>query len=311
MFDTVAASMYERPVVVTDEECRYEVQRDVVPLCDTGLPYRWDYEIFLQTSGEVSYRTSWPCSYARAAEDVTRSAPVKVLLFRHVSYLQNALRKSSTPHQLEDIIFNTMLIYDYWNRTHGLFFKELVQDFANVPQRIRGWFICISAHWHLAVLMLADLLDFIDQNNLGLEGARNERSALCMIARLREDSCRELSDLGHVATLPTYLSTPSEDSPEFHHAVTEGTILTEPWTMILIRAFSQASVFFLERAKGLCDFRATSGFVCEFKTSLKEAENCIKALWLLGKKSDMAWDLAEALQQALRGLQNGFVRHIM
>ncbi|KAK0390749.1 hypothetical protein NLU13_0252 [Sarocladium strictum] len=310
MFDTVAASMYERPVVVVDEECRYEVQRDLSTFRDTNRPYRWDYEIFMQRSGEITNRTYWPCSYERAAEDVTKSAPVKVLLFRHVSYLQNALRQSAPAHQIEDIIFNTMLIYDYWNRTHGAFFKELVQDFSNVPQRIRGWFICISAHWHLAALLLADLLEFVDENNCGLQGAKHERKALSVSAKLRDDSCGELSDLGNVATLPTYLAMP-QDSPEFHHAVTEGTILTEPWTMILIRAFSKASLFFLDRAETLCETRNTLSFIREFKQDLQKAENCIKVLWLLGKKSDMAWELAETLQQAMRRLQNGFVWHVM
>jgi hypothetical protein len=310
MFDTVAASMYERPVVVVDEECRYEVQRDLGSFGGPTGPYRWDYEIFMQRGTEVAHRTYWPCSYDRAAEDVTKSAPVKVLLFRHVSYLQNALRQSAPDHQLEDIIFNTMLIYDYWNRTHGAFFKELVQNFPNVPHRIRGWFVCISAHWHLAVLLLADHIEFIDEHDLGLSGAKSERLATGMVARLRHDSSRELSDLGHVATLPTYPTT-SPESPDLHHAVNAGTILTEPWTMILIRAFSKSCIYFLEKAEDMRDARGTSGFICDFKQTLQEAENCIKVLWLLGKKSDMAWDLAETLQHAMRSLRSGFVWHMM
>ncbi|KAF4342857.1 hypothetical protein FBEOM_3203 [Fusarium beomiforme] len=310
MFDTVAATMYERPIVVVDEECRYDIQRDCGSCNGPTGSYRWNYEVFLRTGSGVSHRTHWPCSYEEAAKDVMVSGPVKVLLFRHVSYLQNALRQAAPNHQLEDIIFNAALIYDYWNRKHGAFFKELVQDFPNVPQRIRGWFICISAHWHLAVLMLADVIEFIDDNDLGLDHAKDERVATEMVARLRENSTWELSGLGNVATLPSYLDVPPE-SPEFHHALNDGTILTEPWTMILIRAFSKASVLFLEEAENMRDARGTSTFVVGFKEKLQEAENCIKILWLLGKKSDMARGLAEALQHAMINMRTGFIWHMM
>ncbi|RBQ76051.1 hypothetical protein FVER53590_12458 [Fusarium verticillioides] len=310
MFDTVAATMYERPIVVVDEECRYDIQSDV-ELCNgaTGA-YRWNYEVFLRAGSQVSCRTQWPCSHEEAAKDIMISGPVKVLLFRHVSYLQNALRQSAPSRQLEDIIFNAALIYDYWNRRHGAFFKELVQGFPNVPQRIRGWFICISAHWHLAVLMLADIIEFIDDSDLGLDEAKHERMATGMVARLRENSTLELASLGNVATIPSYLDVAPE-SPEFHPSLNDGTILTEPWTMILIRAFSKASVFILEEAENMRDARGTSTFVVGFKQKLQEAENCIKVLWLLGKKSDMALALAEALQHAMVNMRAGFIWHLM
>ncbi|KAF5976137.1 hypothetical protein FBULB1_7075 [Fusarium bulbicola] len=310
MFDTVAAAMYERPIVVVDEECRYDVQRDVESCNGATGSYRWNYEVFLRTDSETCHRTQWPCSYEEAAKDIMKSGPVKVLLFRHVSYLQSALRQSAPGRQLEDIIFNAALIYDYWNRRHGVFFKEMVQDFPNVPQRIRGWFICISAHWHLAVLMLADVIEFIDDNDMGLEDAKNKRLATGMVARMRENSILELAGLGNVATIPSYVDAPPE-SPEFHPALNDGTILTEPWTMILIRAFSKASVLSLEEAENMRDARGTSTFIIGFKNKLQEAESCIKALCLLGKKSDMAGDLAEALQHAMINVRTGFIWHMM
>ncbi|KAF5590117.1 uncharacterized protein FSUBG_10955 [Fusarium subglutinans] len=292
MFDTVAAAMYERPIVVVDEECRYDVQRGVESCNGATGSYRWNYEVFLRTDSEICHRTQWPCSYEEAAKDIMTSGPVKVLLFRHVSYLQSALRQSAPGRQLEDMIFNAALIYDYWNRRHGVFFKEMVQDFPNVPQRIR------------------DVIEFIDDNDLGLEDAKNKRLAAGMVARMRENSTLELAGLGNVATIPSYVDAPPE-SPEFHPALNDGTILTEPWTMILIRAFSKASILSLEEAENMRDARGTSTFVVGFKNKLQEAESCIKALCLLGKKSDMAGDLAEALQHAMINVRTGFIRHMM
>ncbi|KAK0391846.1 hypothetical protein NLU13_1345 [Sarocladium strictum] len=312
MFDTVAATMYERPLVVVDDECRYEIQRDLGSCIDRAPngSYQWDYEVFLKGGSEISHRTHWPCSYDSAAEDVMMSGPIKVLLFRHVSYLQKALRQAAPNRQLEDILFNTALIYDYWNRSHGAFFQELIRNFPEVPQRIRGWFICISAHWHLAVLMLADLIEFIDQNSLGLEPAKCERLATRMVARMRENSALELSELGAVATLPTSFDMPPE-SPEFHHALNDGTVLTEPWTMMLIKAFSKASLFFLEEAENVRDASSTCTSALDFNRSLQKGERCIKVLWMLGKKSDMAWDLAEVLQHAMSSLRTRCIWHIM
>jgi hypothetical protein len=124
-----------------------------------------------------------------------------------------------------------------------------------------------------------------------------------MAARIRESSVRELSDLASVATPPEETNTPPQ-LPEFHHAVNEGTILTEPWTMILIRAFSKASVILLGEAdESLRYARRTLGHSEDFTDSMERAEECIKVLWLLGKKSDMARKIAEVLSVASDGLQ--------
>ena len=312
MFDTISSTMNERPVVVLDEDCQYELKNG--PEQATGFEKsaarkRWDLGIFIQETYEEIHSTHWPCSYEAAAEDITKSAPIKVLLYRHLSYLQNALRKGVDKTQIEEIICSTTALYKYWNKTHGAFFRELTQDYNAIPQRIQGWFVCISAHWHLASMMFADLLDFVDDGDFGMEDMTKSRQGSRMAGRIREDSAKELSDLARVATPPTKDNAiGSPQMPDFHHAVNEATILTEPWTMILIRAFTKACVIFL----GEADDFLRHGKVAlghdshEWEMKMERAENCTKGLWLLGKKSDMARKLAETLSMAFGKLSDEY-----
>lgn len=311
MCDTISSSMNERPVVVLDQDCEHKGQKETQEVRNVDKSVgggRWNLDFFLPGNLKQTHRTHWPCSYEAAAEDVTKSAPVKVLLFRHVSYLQNAIRKSAPQTQIEDILRMTMLLYEYWNRTHGAFFGELVQNYHAVPQRIQGWFLCISAHWHLASLMLADLLEFIDDNSLGAEGETHIRITSQVAKRMRIHSARELSRLARVGTPSTrntnHLGVPQMS--DFHHAVNKGTLLTEPWTIILIRAFTKACMVFLSGADESLRYPGTivGHNSHDFERNMEQAEDCMKGLWLLGRKSDMAREITEILSLALEGLRN-------
>ncbi|CAI7604870.1 unnamed protein product [Penicillium glandicola] len=305
MCDTLSSSVNERPVVVPDQECEHEGQKEIQQAENIDKSFggsRWNLDLFLPGDLRQTHRTHWPCSYEAAAEDITKSAPVKVLLFRHLSYLQSAIRKGAPEEQIEDIVRMTMLLYQYWNRTHGAFFSELVQNYSAVPQRIQGWFLCISAHWHLAALMLADLLEFIDENALGMEGVAHVRISGQLARKVRVHSARELSDLARVGARSTingnHLGVPQVS--DFHHAVNESALLTEPWTIILIRAFTGACMVFLgEVDEFMCYTQTTPGQSSHiFDRHMEQAEDCVKGLWLLGKKSDMAREISETLSFA-------------
>lgn len=166
------------------------------------------------------------CLYSEA--DLVKSAPVKVLLFRHLSYLQSAIRKGAHEQHIEDIIPTTTLLYKHWNKTHGAFFRVLVENYSAVLHRIQGWFLSISAHWRLATLMFADLLNSIDENTLGVEGLAHARNITQVAKEIRKHSAKELSDLAQVGTPPTGndgLSIPQ--MRDFHHDVNKGMLLTE------------------------------------------------------------------------------------
>ncbi|KAM0344755.1 hypothetical protein ACHAPU_007128 [Fusarium lateritium] len=277
MFDTVSSSMAERPVVVVDANSQHDDARG-----DTD----WNVPLFIQDSLEKpKLVVHWPCSYEEAAEAVTRSAPVKVLMFRHVAYLQNILRLGEKKEKVEEFIERSASVYRYWNMTHGTFFRELLENYDEIPGRIQSWFLCISAHWHLGTLLLADLIEHIDTHNLGISTYSDARKSNNWVLRLRERSATELSELARV-TAPGITT-----APGFHHALNESMILTEPWTVILIRAFSKAGNYWLGEA---------SRSACGRRERLGRAEECVKGLWILGKKSDSARRIAETLSRAKR-----------
>ncbi|KAH7367565.1 hypothetical protein B0T11DRAFT_223215 [Plectosphaerella cucumerina] len=294
MFDTVSSSMNERPVVVTDQDC----QHDGVPAeeLDSG---RWQVELFIKDSLDASsLDISWPCPYEDAAEAVTRSGPVKVLLYRHVLYLQNMVRRGQSGERVEDIIRSSAALHRYWGATYGAFFGDLVRDFDAVPGRIQSWFFCISAHWHLAALMLADLIERVDDEGLGVWSDGQERRRTGMAAVIRNTSVTELADLAKVS-MPPVGSFADPQLSGFHHAVNEGAVLTEPWTVILIRAFSKATVLIFEDADRLRRSTTPQGGADELWATLGRADDCIKTLFYLGRKSDMARQVADVLAAAM------------
>ncbi|KAG5800540.1 hypothetical protein H9Q69_000427 [Fusarium xylarioides] len=315
MFDTVSSSMNERPVALADEDCQHEDADQI--LADSMRAaqksrrgsQRWEMELFIQDdAAKPTVGTRWPCSYDDAMQMVAKSAPVKILIYRHLSYLQNALRKRECPQAIEEIIQQTTLLYRYWNMTHGAFFRDLIRHYDTVPPRIRSWFFCIAVPWHLGALMLADVLEFIDKNNYGLDQARQKRLSGNVAARIRKASAIELADLAQVTTPRLFQEAGinAAQLPDYHFAVSEGPLLTEPWTVILIRGFTKACLFHLDMAD---DFQQHEGDLLghddseDFQDSLRRAEYCIRALWCLGKKSEMSRNITKVLVGASQELQ--------
>jgi hypothetical protein len=149
--------------------------------------------------------------------------------------------------------------------------------------------------------LLADLIEHIDNNQLGTSSASHNRTTYNLVSRIRERSTQELADLARVATPLEEDAligiTTAPQLSEFHCAINEAIILTEPWTVILIRAFSKAATYLLNEANNLLlfDLGAFGGNSSELEQKLRGAEDCIKGLWLLGKKSDIARKVADVL----------------
>lgn len=303
MADTISSSMNERPITVNDEDS----QHDLVSEEDREVG-RWKVELFIKDNlDKPTMHLSWPCSYEEAAEAVTIAGTVKILMYRHVSYLQGMLRRGQSGKKIEDVITGSLKLWEYWNQTHGEFFRQLVADSDNVPIRVRGWFFCISAHWHLAVLLLIDLLETVDEEDIGFPDDKRRREKTGTVARLRETSLRELSDLGHMSLPPSETDRPPLSMigdrgyrPDLHHAVSEATILSEPWTMILIRAFSKAGSTFLKQVDNSRQFGERPMFSEE--DAMRRAEYCAKTLFYLGRKSDMARRVADLLSEGIATL---------
>ncbi|KAH6689745.1 hypothetical protein F5X68DRAFT_254237 [Plectosphaerella plurivora] len=301
MFDTVSSSMNERPVALADEECEQDVvheRRSSQSSTDLEASRsKWEVDIFAPPgqSGQV-FRLSWPCSYDVATAAISRSAPIKILIFRHLSYFQNVLRRKEFGQPTESAIRGAMMVYRYWNTTYSSFYRDLVQHYDSTPTRIRSWFVCIYIPWHLASIMLSEMIDFVDDNGLGTEQCSNARRASIMASRMRRSSAMALSDLARVTT--------PEDTvqlPGYHFAVEEGPLMTEPWTVILVRAFTKTALFHLEEAEDLRrhDLEVLGQSSDELQDSVRRAEDCARALWSLGKKSQTARHISNILSAAL------------
>ncbi|KNA96061.1 hypothetical protein FOXG_18095 [Fusarium oxysporum f. sp. lycopersici 4287] len=127
-----------------------------------------------------------------------------------------------------------------------------------------------------------------------------------MVTRIREASARELSDLAKVSTPSHNLTNmTAPQMTHFHHAVNEATILTEPWTIILIRAFAKAAMILIHEANDFLEFGLTTPANTghDFQESMRRAQDCVKGLWILGKKSDMARRSADTLVTAMKKLK--------
>jgi hypothetical protein len=309
MLDTVSSSINEKPVTVNDEDCQPEDDDDNIAKemneRSSLAHQRWEARIFVQDDLEIPSATlSWPCSYHEAAEAVVRSAPVKVLLFRYISYLQNTLRKRQFGRPIEDVIGGALLLYKYWGMTYGSFFRSLVSDYSNVPPRIKGWFVCIVVPWHLGALMLADFIDFVDSNGLGSEESSRRRKAENLASKIREASASELADIA-------FVTTPSEDDacgrqlPDLHFAVNQGSLLTEPWTILLVNAFAKAGLHHLGALDELENQKAQASICVDEKRQrcVRRIDACAQCLWFLGRKTAMAGDVAVLLLKAIKQYQ--------
>ncbi|KAI0436085.1 hypothetical protein F4803DRAFT_252644 [Xylaria telfairii] len=300
MFDTVSASMNQRPVVVADRDCQHDAangnniytEQQNVDQGTVRFPdQRWAIHLFMQDNPKnPTQLLRWPCTYDAAARAVTRSGPVKILLYRHVHYLQDAIQRGYRGELIEEIIRNTVLVYRYWNTTYGVFFRDLIQNYSTVPPRIQN------------------LLEWVDEAGLGHHHASQVRAASETVENLRRASADELADLARIVIPPdgtqATAAPPPPQLPGFHSAVNKGSILTEPWTIILIRAFSKAFAWHFDKAQLEAQNRDFLSYVGQdVQRRISQCTDCVKALWQLGKKSDMAWTVAETLASALAGLE--------
>lgn len=303
MFDTVSSPMNERPVALDDEEC----QHDSLKQGDAGAAkkpsnsrsyLRWDLQLFTKEDRDKAIGSlRWPCTYDMAARAIARSAPIKILIFRHVSYLQNLLRRQDLGRSIEDAIWEATLVYRYWNTMYAPLYRDFVQNYDAVYTRLRAWFVCIYIPWHLASLMLADIIEHVDENKLGVDENSETRARMNMVSRIRTQSTDELAELARVIAP----GDGAEQLPDYHHAVNEGPLLTEPWTVLLVRAFTKAALYHLDKVR---EARAEVWTVpgqenAGAQGSMRKTEHCARALASLGKKSAMSRHISRILYREL------------
>jgi hypothetical protein len=136
---------------------------------------------------------------------------------------------------------------------------------------------------------------------MGLELQRHFRQSSLLVLRMRKQNTFAISDLSRCAC-PRYDSS-SPRARKFHFALNKGALLTEPWTVVLIRSFGKAGYILLDSLPYSIPFvqgRIQAEGEVEIEQVRLRCELCIQALWYLGNNSDMAFLAATALSAALR-----------
>lgn len=324
MFDTISATMNRRSFALSDGDTSINSDDAPVPrlspagnslYCDldgysgfSGMNSSqlardnqvWGNYFLRQQSrvGDIRKQTTrWPCSYTDAAACLADAAPVKVLAYRRVGHLQDLFYQRASAEAIETAIAATLEVYNHWNNSYGRFISDCVANHESLPTRIQSWYILLASHWHLAILILADLIERLDEANMTLPANRTTRQTTEFCTALRFRSVYAVADLGRCSRYGSEDLSFSQ-SPDFHHAVNKAALLTEPWTVVLVRAFAHAGEVLVklvlsQREPGL--FMDAEN-IAEARTRLND---CIEALWLLGRKSDMALSAAKVLSEAV------------
>ncbi|KAL2815588.1 hypothetical protein BDW59DRAFT_153796 [Aspergillus cavernicola] len=318
MFDTLSAAIYQRPLVVSDEDSQIasaspstlDSEKCVnlnyweIPQSGTRKKNNVWGDFFLRSpvrlqESSVQVQPRWPCSYEEAASVLSEATPVKVLLYRRVTQLQTLIYREASPNRLEEVIQETLLVYQHWTCTYQTFMADCVANHESLPSRIQSWYVILDGHWHLAAMLLADVLETIDRGRLGSDIERSARQATDLIATLRIDNALAVGALAR-SSLHNQNSTMHR---HFHDSLNEVAFLVEPWTVVLINSFGKAAYISLD----CLDTTNTPG---EQHGALAECfqqncEFCICALQYLGRKSDMAFLTAQNLTALLDSKLSG------
>ncbi|KAE8383168.1 hypothetical protein BDV26DRAFT_181163 [Aspergillus bertholletiae] len=312
MFDTVTSVIYQRPPVISDEDS--QIIRTWSPLfpCPGAVDLDgWDIDAYSISRGEESVwgdhflrkrsmlhnlnQARWPCSYEEAAEVLSDAAPVKVLLFRRITHINTLVCRGVEAEAIEDAIRNALLVYEYWNSTYKPFMLDCLTHHTELPSRIQSWYLILAAHWHLAAMLLADTIEDIDQERLGLDSGAEHRCTGGLISLLRRENAFAVGELAQYSY--NLHGSSHLKLHNFHDSVNQAASLTEPWTAVLIHSFRKAgAILTREISISECGYQMQHE---SFRLMWQHCEHCIKALECLGRKSDMALAAAQRLSDSL------------
>lgn len=302
MFDTISAAMTERPLTVSDEASGDPALSHPSHPPNTMTPNTTKGWNRILTKDQQTKITSmrWPLTPELIAQELADAVPVKVLLYRKVTRLQTLILQDSEATAIEETIEDTLMVYRHWNLLYHPLFSDCIDNHLYLPARIQSWYVCLLGHWLLATLLIVNLIRCVDQQDLGLAGKKRWRTEMDQAHGIRTTSVRMISDLAR-ASIPR--DNDQGKLIDFHDAVNEGALLTEPWTMILIRTFSGAAITLLEEMRFSSAQRCVSNLHVDDRGTYARCEDCVKALWYLGRKSDMARQVANVLATSLQDLK--------
>ena len=317
MLDTQIAAMHQRPPVVSDEDSQQasDSARGPRPLTTPGASFDLDGfslqshqtrkkkhdlwgDFLLQKPAAIyqmpdKFLPTWPCSQEEAAEILSDAAPVKVLLWRRITQLQTLIYRDEEPELIEDGIQKALLVYRHWNNTYNQFILNCVSNHAILPPRVQSWYVVLAAHWHLGAMLLADVIENIDQANLSLEQQRSSRTTIEFTCTLRRDNALAVATLAKCS-----IEDNSAKSPQFHDCLNDAAFLTEPFTVLLVHSFAKSAETLLNNME-MTMSSVYCGHIGVFGQFREGCEVCIRALQFLGRTSDLASLVARGLRSRL------------
>lgn len=185
-------------------------------------------------------------------------------------------------------------VYNHWHRNYAPFLSDCVKHHATLPTRVQSWYILLAGHWHLGTFLLSDLLSTIDATNLSSPNERTCRQASNLVPTLRLQNALAVADLS-LASIHSIKD--KEASEDLHFALSQAALLTEPWTVVFVRSLCRAGYI-------LVQITAADPSQEERDQAKRRCGDCIKGLWYLGRKSDMAFlaarYLSDMLEEAIR-----------
>jgi hypothetical protein len=321
MCDTSSAAVYNRPLVISDEDSaiilpthpsstslggkdvthdmEIDSNKDVpnLPISDVKLEL-WDADFLERKIYHSQSPLRWPCSVADAAAALSEATPCKVLLYRKVASLQALSLRAVSPQTVERYIQQALAVYQHWNQAYGPFIDDCLNHHNELPSSVKSWYVVHIGHWYLGALLLADVIDTIDEDHKSGLNHRELRETISLTHGLRKDNVDAATDLARATcSSDPELGNGLQDSP---YTFDKMALLSEPWTGILTKCFCKTLELLLQWLSA-CK-RANNGTVEAVETEClqSQAQICVQALETLGRKSDAAYLAAMLFSDQLR-----------
>ncbi|EXJ94721.1 hypothetical protein A1O1_03118 [Capronia coronata CBS 617.96] len=334
MFDTLTAAILRRPPVVPDEDTSIESSdpwestlessgglsnssargidldgwdaglrpRKPKPKQQLQTPDIWD-DLFLQDQDFDDHEVKQHSySLDDAAAVLCDAAPVKVLLFRKVGHIQKLMARRAGSEALEQAVDKALSVYMFWNSSFGKFITHCMRGHHNLPARIQSWYLILAGHWHLGAMLLADVIEEMDQAGLSHPARKRSRQMSDLSNDMRRKDAIAISELCRCSLYGSALSFPA--AREFTYPVNQVALLSEPWTLVLIQSFSRAGYVFVSQLHAPRRRRNAEWSTVEDERILARmrCEYCIEGLLHLSNKSDMAYLAGKFLRDCLSDL---------
>lgn len=222
--------MTERPLTVSDEDSGSLAFAQSPPSVTANVAKQWNIILSKDQQTKVA-GLRLPLADEIIAQELIDAAPVKVLLYRKVTRLQSLIAREVDGETIQDAIEDSLMVYRHWDRLYHPLFTDCIHNHLSLSARIQSWYVCLLGHWLLATLLMADLVECVDQQASRMEFGSWARTRTREARHIRSASVRMISELAKA-------STPRHDDygelVSFHHAVSEGALLTEPVSTTLI-----------------------------------------------------------------------------